>query len=168
MAWRSQHGARRAGATVTGANTNTPEDFAFPSEPLQWAATFLRGLSPQSCSSISSIRACSRALAAVLGAKFPDQYPVSLDLQFTSCAGLTHPISIRPYFGGLMAYSLDGIQSIRQAAQQIAQILNSANPAEMPFRRPTSFKLSINTKAAREIGVTIPPILLATADEVIE
>jgi len=67
-----------------------------------------------------------------------------------------------------MAYSLDGIQSIRQAAQQIAQILNGANPAEMPFRRPTSFKLSINTKAAREIGVTIPPILLASADEVIE
>lgn len=70
--------------------------------------------------------------------------------------------------GGLMAYSLDGIQGIRQAAQQVAQILNGANPAETPFRRPTSFKLSLNIKASREIGVTIPPILIATADEVIE
>jgi putative tryptophan/tyrosine transport system substrate-binding protein len=70
--------------------------------------------------------------------------------------------------GGLMAYSLDGVQGIRQAAQQVAQILDGANPAEMPFRQPTSFKLSINTKAAREIGVLVPPTLLASADEVIE
>ena len=47
-------------------------------------------------------------------------------------------------------------------------MLNGANPAETPFRRPTLFKLSLNTKASREIGVTIPPILIATADEVIE
>jgi putative ABC transport system substrate-binding protein len=70
--------------------------------------------------------------------------------------------------GGLMAYSLDGVQGIRQAAQQVAQILNGANPAEMPFRQPTSFKLSINTKAAREIGVVLPPTLLGSANEVIE
>jgi putative ABC transport system substrate-binding protein len=70
--------------------------------------------------------------------------------------------------GGLMAYALDGVQGIRQAAQQVAQILNGANPAEMSFRQPTSFKLSINTKAAREIGVVLPPTLLGSADEVIE
>jgi putative tryptophan/tyrosine transport system substrate-binding protein len=70
--------------------------------------------------------------------------------------------------GQLMAYSVDGIQAIRQAAQQVAQILNGATPTEMPFRQPTSFKLSINTKAAREIGVLAPPTLLASADELIE
>jgi putative ABC transport system substrate-binding protein len=67
-----------------------------------------------------------------------------------------------------MAYSLDGLQGIRQAAQQVAQIVNGANPAEMPFRQPTSFRLSINTRAAREIGVALPPTLLGSADEVIE
>jgi putative tryptophan/tyrosine transport system substrate-binding protein len=70
--------------------------------------------------------------------------------------------------GGLMAYALDGVQGIGQAAQQVAQILNGANPAEMPFRQPTSFKLSINTNAAREIGAVLPPTLLGSADEVIE
>ncbi len=80
----------------------------------------------------------------------------------------TYPFRDFVVAGGLMAYSLDGIQAIRQAAQQVAQILNGANPAEMPFRQPTSFKLSINTKAAREIGVLVPPTLLASADEVIE
>jgi putative tryptophan/tyrosine transport system substrate-binding protein len=80
----------------------------------------------------------------------------------------TYPFREFVVAGGLMAYSLDGIVGIRQAAQQVAQILNGANPAEMPFRQPTSFKLSINTKAAREIGVVLPPTLLASADEVIE
>jgi putative ABC transport system substrate-binding protein len=80
----------------------------------------------------------------------------------------TYPFRDFVVAGGLMAYSLDGIPGIRQAAQQVAQILNGANPAEMPFRQPTSFKLSINTKAAREIGVLLPPTLLASADEVIE
>jgi putative ABC transport system substrate-binding protein len=80
----------------------------------------------------------------------------------------TYPFREFVVAGGLMAYSLDGIAGIRQAAQQVAQILNGANPAEMPFRQPTSFKLSINTKAAREIGVILPPTLLASADEVIE
>jgi putative tryptophan/tyrosine transport system substrate-binding protein len=80
----------------------------------------------------------------------------------------TYPFREFVVAGGLMAYSLDGIAGIRQAAQQVAQILNGANPAEMPFRQPTSFKLSINTKAAREIGVVLPPTLLASADEVIE
>jgi len=67
-----------------------------------------------------------------------------------------------------MAYYRDLIQALRQAADQVAEILNGANPAELPFRQPTSFKLSINTKAARDIGVVVPPTLLATADEVIE
>jgi putative ABC transport system substrate-binding protein len=70
--------------------------------------------------------------------------------------------------GGLMAYYRDLIDALRQAADQVVQILNGANPAEMPFRQPTSFKLSINTKAARDIGVIVPPTLLASADEVIE
>ncbi|MBR0831049.1 ABC transporter substrate-binding protein [Bradyrhizobium manausense] len=70
--------------------------------------------------------------------------------------------------GGLMAYYRDLHDALRQAGDQIAQILDGENPAEMPFRQPTSFKLSINAKTAQEIGVVVPQTLLASADEVIE
>ena len=70
--------------------------------------------------------------------------------------------------GGLMAYYRDLVQALRQAADLVAEILKGANPAEMPFRQPISFKLSINIKAARDIGVVVPPTLLAIADDVIE
>ena len=69
---------------------------------------------------------------------------------------------------GLMAYYRDTFEVLRQVAYQVAQILNGKKPAEMPFRQPTSFKLSVSTKAARDIGVIVPPTLLASADEVIE
>ena len=53
-------------------------------------------------------------------------------------------------------------------AAQMGQILSGQNPAEMPFRQPTNFRLSINTKAAQKIGVVLPQTLLVSADEVIE
>lgn len=70
--------------------------------------------------------------------------------------------------GGLMAYYSDLSGVLRQAGDQVARILGGENPAEMPFRQPTNFKLSINTRTAQQIGVTVPPTLLASADEVIE
>jgi putative ABC transport system substrate-binding protein len=70
--------------------------------------------------------------------------------------------------GGLMAYYRDLLDAFRQLGAQMAQILSGENPAEMPFRQPTNFRLSINTKAAQRIGISLPTTLLATADEVIE
>ena len=56
--------------------------------------------------------------------------------------------------------------AFRQAADQVAQILAGVSPAEIPFRQPTNFKLLINTKTAQQIGVAVPPTLLASADDV--
>ncbi len=70
--------------------------------------------------------------------------------------------------GGLMAYYRDLIDAFRQLGAQMGQILSGQNPAEMPFRQPTNFRLSINTKAAQKIGVVLPQTLLVSADEVIE
>jgi putative ABC transport system substrate-binding protein len=70
--------------------------------------------------------------------------------------------------GGLMAYYRDLLDAYRQLAAQMAQILSGENPAEMPFRQPTNFRLSNNTKAAQKIGIVVPTTLLASADEVIE
>jgi putative tryptophan/tyrosine transport system substrate-binding protein len=70
--------------------------------------------------------------------------------------------------GGLMAYAYDGPQIMRHAAGQIDQILKGANPGNIPFFQPTKFALLINSKAARAIDLSLPPTLLARADEVIE
>ena len=70
--------------------------------------------------------------------------------------------------GGLMSYAIDALEIFRRAARDIDQILNGANPADIPFYQPTKFELVINLKAAKEIGLTVSEPLLARADEVIE
>lgn len=70
--------------------------------------------------------------------------------------------------GGLMAYCIDLLDAFRYAGGQVAEILGGENPAEIPFYQPTKFQLIVNTKAAQQIGLEIPPVVLARADEVIE
>jgi putative tryptophan/tyrosine transport system substrate-binding protein len=70
--------------------------------------------------------------------------------------------------GGLMAASYDLLELVRHNAVQIDQILKGANPGDIPFYQGTKFPLIINLKTAKALGITIPPSLLARADEVIE
>jgi putative ABC transport system substrate-binding protein len=70
--------------------------------------------------------------------------------------------------GGLMAYSIDLAVIYRLLANQIDMVLRGANPGEIPFYQPTKFELSINLKTAKALGLAMPAILLASADQVIE
>jgi putative ABC transport system substrate-binding protein len=70
--------------------------------------------------------------------------------------------------GGLMSYGPDNNESSDRVAALVVQILRGMRPADLPFERPTRFQLTINVAAARTIGLTVPPSLLALADEVIE
>ena len=70
--------------------------------------------------------------------------------------------------GGLMAYSGDNGELGRRMADDVHEILNGTKPGDIPIYQPTKFQLLINLKAAKAIGLDIPPALLALADEVIE
>jgi putative ABC transport system substrate-binding protein len=70
--------------------------------------------------------------------------------------------------GGLMSYSADLIDSIRQVGVDTGKVLRGAKPADLPVVQSTKFIFVINLQTARSLGIEVPPGLLAIADEVIE
>jgi putative tryptophan/tyrosine transport system substrate-binding protein len=76
-----------------------------------------------------------------------------------------------PFFavnGGLMSYSADRGELIRGIATYVDRLLRGAKVADLPVQYPTKFHLILNLKTAKTLGLTVPPTMLASADEVIE
>jgi ABC-type uncharacterized transport system substrate-binding protein len=79
-----------------------------------------------------------------------------------------YPYPLFAKSGGLISYEYDQMEQWRGAASQLDRILHGAKPAAIPVQLPTKYQMVINLKTAKALGLTIPPTLLALADEVIE
>jgi putative tryptophan/tyrosine transport system substrate-binding protein len=120
------------------------------------------------------------AAFAKLGSERPDAFLVGGDglfnarrAQLVNLASrytlpTTYADRIFPEIGGLMSYGSDLSDAYRQVGVYAGRILKGAKPADLPVMQATKFELVINAETARMLGLTVPPSLLATADEVIE
>ncbi len=79
-----------------------------------------------------------------------------------------YPSSYYAREGGLVAYGSDLLDLYRRAAAYIDRILRGEKPSSLPVQNPTKFELVVNLNTAKALGLTVPPSLLARADEVIE
>jgi putative ABC transport system substrate-binding protein len=103
----------------------------------------------------------------------PDSFTTSRRVEIISLAARYRLPVIYPYrefaeVGGLLSYGLDRLDNFRRAATYADRILKGEKPSELPVQAPVKFELVINLKTAKALGLTVPPTLLARADEVIE
>jgi putative ABC transport system substrate-binding protein len=114
------------------------------------------------------VKGHSQTLTMLLDAMFArDRKPIA-DLAIRN--GLPTVYSRREFAvaGGLMSYGTDRGAGYRRQAGYVDRILRGAKPVDLPVEQPTKFELVVNLKTAKSLGLTIPPAVLARADEVIE
>jgi putative ABC transport system substrate-binding protein len=106
-------------------------------------------------------------LVSAAGLLFPQARRVA---ELAARSRLPAMYELRPYVeaGGLISYGADIIEIWRRAAVFVDKILKGAKPADLPVEQPTKFELVLNLRAAKALGLTIPPAVLARADEVIQ
>jgi putative ABC transport system substrate-binding protein len=103
----------------------------------------------------------------------PDSFTIAYRLEIISLADHYRLPAVYPYrffaeVGGLLSYGVDLVDNYRRVATYVDRILKGEKPSELPIQAPVKFELVINLKTAKALGLTVPPALLARADEVIE
>ena len=113
-------------------------------------------------------RARAGALSVLGGAMFANERGRLVDLAAKNRLPAVYPNRDYVDAGGLMSYGPNVADLWRRAATYVDKILKGAKPADLPVEQPTKFELVINLKAAKAIGLTIPPSVLGRADELIQ
>jgi len=113
-------------------------------------------------------RAEVNGLVAAQTAPFSTGQKTVIDIAISHRLAVIYAESNWPTLGGLMSYSTDTIHVYRRTAVLVDKIIKGAKPADLPVEQPTKFELVINLKTAKQIGLTIPPNVLARADKVIK
>ena len=131
-----------------------PIDVRDPGEIERGIATFAQGLNSGMIATGSPAQFAHRDLITSLAAKH--RLPAIYSARFFVAAG------------GLISYGTNFLDQSRRAAGYVDRILKGEKPADLPVQAPTKYELVINLKTAKKLGLTIPPSVLARADEVIE
>ena len=132
--------------------------------------------SPAEVRSPPEIDAALASLAASPGGGFvavPDPFLAGNSDRIVEQAAKLRLPAVYPYRyyaakGGLISYGVDNVELFRQSADYVDRLLRGATPADLPIQQPTHFRMIVNLKAARGLDLTLPPTLVAEADEVIE
>jgi putative ABC transport system substrate-binding protein len=115
----------------------------------------------------AAVKGRAEAVLMMVGAFRTSQQKEITELAVKSRLPVTYESARSVEAGGLMSYGVSPIDLDRRAATYVDKILKGAKPAELPVEQPRKFELIINLKAAKQIGLTIPPNVLARADKVI-
>jgi putative ABC transport system substrate-binding protein len=126
--------------------------------------------SPDECEAAFNVFRKGRvdALIEVQNPMFIDQRTRLVDLETKNSIPTMHSSPEYVDAGGLMSYGTNRTDLFRRAATFVDKILKGAKPADLPVEQPTKFEFIINLKTAKQIGLTIPPNVLARADKVIK
>ena len=132
--------------------------------------------SPAEVRSPTEIDAALASLAASPGGGFvavPDPFLAGNSDRIVELAAKLRLPAVYPYRyyaakGGLISYGVDNVELFRQSADYVDRLLRGATPADLPIQQPTRFRMIVNLKAAHGLGLTLPPTLVAEADEMIE
>jgi putative tryptophan/tyrosine transport system substrate-binding protein len=107
-----------------------------------------------------------RADAVIIQGSLPVKLTVDLAIKYQLPSLSTQKSAVQA--GILMSYSASLVERGRAIASYVDKILKGAKPADLPVQQPTIYELAINLKTAKLLGLAVPPLLLARADEVIE
>ncbi len=113
-------------------------------------------------------RRAQAVLMIVASSVVGDRRQEIVDLAVTSRLPVIYPFSSYVEAGGLMFYGVNLTDLDRRTATYVDKILKGAKPADLPVEQPKKFEFIINLKAAKQIGLTIPPNVLARADRVLK